>query len=442
MINCGGGVLKDLAAKVLGLAKQSGATAAEVGVNEIAGFAASVRLGEVENVGQNHDKGMDVTVYFDQRCGSAGTTDLSLDSIELTVQKACHMAKMTAEDPCAGLADKELMAFDYEDLDLNHPWDITIDRALELAKASEAVGLAVDKRLTNSEGVEIGSQQYQLLYANTHGFIGEYKTTHHRMGCTLIAEENGDKERDYDYTVARSHEQLEDFDKVAEHAAQKAIKRLGARTIPTTNVPIIFAAKVAKGLWSSLLSAISGSQIYRQASFLQGAIGEQITPDFISLDERPHLLNMLGSAPFDAEGARTNAKFFVKNGVLQTYLLGSYSARKLNLQSTGNAGGVHNLFVSHSDNDLVAMLKMMNRGLLVTELIGQGVNIITGDYSRGACGFWVENGKIQFPVHEITIAGNLKEMYQNIIAVGNDIDTHGSLFTGSVLVGNMMVAGG
>lgn len=435
-------MFEKLATRILDLAKQSGATTAEVGVNEIAGFAVSVRLGEVENVEQNHDKGMDVTVYFGQRCGSAGTTDLSLDSLELTMQKACHMAKMTVEDPCAGLADQELMAFDYKDLDLNHPWDITIDKALELAKASEAMGLAVDKRLTNSEGVEIGSQQCQLIYANTHGFVGSYNTTRHRMGCTLIAEENGDKQRDYDYTVARCHERLEDFAKVAEHAAKKAINRLGARTIPTTNVPILFSAKVAKGIWGSLLSAISGSQIYRQASFLQGAVGEQITPDFISLDERPHLLNMLGSAPFDAEGARTNDKFILKNGVLQTYLLGSYSARKLNLQSTGNAGGVHNLFVSHSDNDLTAMLKMMDRGLLVTELIGQGVNIITGDYSRGACGFWVENGEVQYPVHEITIAGNLKEMYKNIIAVGNDIDKHSSLFTGSVLIDNMMVAGG
>lgn len=434
-------MLEELVVKALDSAKQAGATAAEAGVSEISGFAVNVRMGEVETVEQNHDKGIDVTVYFGQRSGTAGTSDLSLDSLELTVQKACYMAKMTAEDPCAGLADKALLAFDYQDLDLNHPWDITIEQAIAQAQASEAEGLAVDKRITNSEGVGISSQQCNSIYANSCGFIGGYRTTRHRMECSLLAEENGAKQRDYDYTVARSNDQLEDFATVAKQTANKTIQRLGARTIPTANVPVIFAAKVAKSLWGSLLSAVSGGQIYRQASFLQGAVGEKIFPEFVRVDERPHLLKMLGSAPFDAEGVRTNNKFIIKDGVLQTYLLGSYSARKLKMQSTGNSGGVHNLFISHGDDDLTAMLKTMNRGLLVTELIGQGVNIITGDYSRGAFGFWVENGEIQYPVHEITIAGNLKEMYKNIIAVGNDIDKHGSLFTGSVLVDNMMVAG-
>lgn len=425
---------------ILQYAKQLGASEVETSISKAQGFSVTVRLGEVDTIEHDQDKGLAINVYFGKRLGSTSTNDLAQKSIKLAVEKACDIARYTEDDPYSGLADAKLMAYDYPDLDLCHPWDITIEQAIDLAKQCEAIGMAYDKRITNSEGVSIDAHTYSSIYGNSHGFIGGYPTSVNRISCCLLASQNNSMQRDYDYTVARSAKDLEAITILGKHAAEKTVLRLGAKTLATQQSPVIFAADIAKGLLATFISAISGGNLYRKSSFLLDQLNQQIFSDFIQIDERPHLIKGLGSAPFDNEGVKTYAKDFVKNGILQNYALGTYSARKLNMQTTANAGGVYNLFINANAKGS-ELFKLMNKGLYVTELMGQGVNIVTGDFSCGAFGYWIENGELQYPVAGITIAGNLKNMFLDIIAVGDDIDQRGSINTGSILIKNMTIAG-
>lgn len=432
--------LKNIAEKILHDAKKKGATAAEVTISADDGFNVAVRLGEVETVEYHQDQDVSIIVYFGQRQGSATTTDLQPDSIEATLDAACSIAKLTGEDPCNGLADKGLLATQFPELDLYHLWNISTDQAVELALECEAIARN-DKRITNSDGVTVSSFKGNVIYGNTHGFLASQNGSMHDIACVLIAEKDGQMERDYAYTVARNAKDLKSIEWVANEAIQHTVKRLGARKIKTTKAPIMFIPEVARGLWGHFLAAISGGSLYRKTSFLLDHIEKRIFPEFITLRENPFLLKGFGSASFDSDGVATHQQDFIKDGILERYLLSTYSAKRLGLQTTGNADGVHNLFVSHSELDFDAMLKRMQRGLIVTEVMGQGVNILTGDYSRGAAGFWVENGEIQYPVSEVTIAGNLRDMFMKIVCVGNDIDHRGNILTGSVLIEEMMIAG-
>jgi PmbA protein len=434
----------DLAAVVtliLDEAKRQGASAAEAGVNAESGLSVTVRLGEVETVEHNRDKGLGVTVYFGQRKGSASTSDYSREAIRETVGAACAIAKYTAEDSCAGLADAERMATQIPELDLHHPWELSAERAIELAVECEAAAQAVDKRITNSEGSTVSSHAGRRVYANSHGFLGAYPSSRHSVSCAVIADDGHGMQRDYWYTVARDREDLETARSVGRRAGERTVKRLGGRRISTRQAPVLFAAEVADGLFGNFIRAIRGESLYRKASFLLDQLGETIFPTFIRIHEQPHLKKALGSAPFDSEGVATQARDLVTEGVLQGYVLDSYSARKLGMQTTGNGGGVHNLTIDSGPYDFTGLLKEMDKGLLVTEMMGMGVNIVTGDYSRGAAGFWVEDGAIQYPVEEITIAGNLRDMFRDIVAVGNDVDTRGNTRTGSVLIEHMTIAG-
>lgn len=433
--------VQDVVTDALACAKQHGASAAEVGASISVGFSVTVRMGTVDTVEYHRDKGIGVTVYFGQRKGSASTTDTSPEAIKSTVEAACHIAKVTSEDECAGLADKALMAFDYPDLDLSHPWGLTVEEAIEKATSCEDFGRSLDKRITNSEGVTIATNQTFSMYGNSHGFIGGYPSTRHYLGCVLVAKEGEEMQRDHYYTTARDVESLGSGKDVARQAVDRTVKRLGARSIPTCESSVIFAADIARSLIGNFLSSISGGNLYRRSSFLCDMLENPVFAPHIHLYERPHLLKGLGSAPFDSEGVKTNDKDIVSDGVLRTYLLDSYSGRKLGMQTTGNADGVYNLFIDTSELDFDALLKEMDTGLLVTELMGQGVNIITGDYSRGVVGYWVEKGEIQFPVEGITIAGNLRDMFLNLLAVGNDVDIRGNIRTGSILLDKMIIAG-
>lgn len=430
-------LIKDLLEK----AKQAGATQAEVAASTDKGFSVTIRMGEVETIEHHQDKGIGMTVYFGHRSGSASTSDLSPDALRATLEKACNIARYTGEDIYSGLADAELMAYHYPNLDLYHPWRITPDHAIELALQCEAKARAIDKRITNSEGASVSTHEHARVYGNSHGFIGHYSATRHTMSCSLIATDGHDMQRDYDYTTARDTVDLKSIDALAKTTASRTIHRLGARKLSTREAPVIFAADEAKGLLASFVSAISGGNLYRKASFLLDHLNKPIFPAQIQISENPHLHKAMGSSPFDSEGVRTQARDIIKDGILMGYVLGSYSARKLNMQSTGNADGVHNLSINTSDKNLAELLKEMGTGLLVTELIGQGINLVTGDYSRGAFGYWVEHGEIQYPVHEITIAGNLKNMFSNIIAVGKDVDHRGNIHTGSIWIDKMMIAG-
>jgi len=358
-----------------------------------------------------------------------------------TVQAACDIARYTQPDEYAGLPDTADLAQTIPDLDLYHPWSVNAEQAIALATESEAVALEYDKRITNSEGAYINSHSGQRFYANSLGFMADYLTTRHSNGCTVIASSGERMERDYWYSTSRVAERLEDGKHVGEKAAQRAIQRLDARHLKTQKLSVIFQAEVARGLLGHFVRAISGGALYRKASFLLDKLGSQIFPANIRIDERPHLKQGLGSAPFDNEGVVTREHDLISDGILQSYVLDSYAARRLGMHTTGNAGGVHNLFINHGDDDLNGLLKKMDRGLLITEVMGQGVNIVTGDYSRGAAGFWVENGEIQYPVEEFTLASNLSRMYQQLIAVGNDVDTRSSMMTGSWLIEEMMIAG-
>ena len=433
--------LEALAGDALERAARAGATAAEVGASLATGLSVNVRKGEVETLEQQRDRGFSVTVYFGQRKGSASTSDLSAAAIGETVAKACTIARYTAEDPCAGLANPDLLAREPQDLDLDHPWAIDADRAVALARDCEAAGLTADTRISNSEGGALSSHRSLRVYANSHGFCGGYASTSHSLSCSLIVGKGDDMQRDYWYSTARRAEDMESPEAVGRKAAQRALRRLGSRRIGTRTVPVIFVAEIARGFLGHMISAIRGAAQYRKASFLLGAAGRQVLPQWFDIEERPHVPRAAGSAPFDAEGVATRDRTLVRGGVLQGYVLSSYSARRLGLETTGNAGGIHNLFVTPGRDDLDGLTRQMGRGFIVTELMGHGINGVTGDYSRGASGFWVEGGEIAHPVQEVTIAGNLKDLYLDIQAVGTDVDRRGVIQSGSLLIGRMTIAG-
>ncbi len=435
--------LQRITTQVLDEAVRQGATATEVGCSLETGYNVNVRMGEVEVLEYNRDKGVAITVYFDHCTGSASTSDTSAAAVSAAVTAACNIARYTSTDPYAGLADKERLAFGYDalDLDLCHPWQLTPAAAIEQAQACEQYGFAFDPRIKNSDGCSLSTHSAYRVYANSHGFVGAYPTTRHSISCVLVAEDGSGMQRDYAYSSARTADDLFSLQYIGEEAAARAVKRLQAKRVPTCKVPVIFAADVARGLLGSFFSAISGGAIYRRASFLLDSVGEVIFPAHINFTENPHLPRGSGSAPFDGDGVKTVQRDWVKDGVVQSYVLSSYSARKLGLQTTGNAGGVRNIKVNTSDKDLNQLIKDMGEGLLIAELMGQGVNMVTGDYSRGASGFWVSQGQVQYPVEEITIAGNLKQMFANIVTIGNDVDTRGNIHTGSILLDGMTIAG-
>ena len=435
--------LQQIVTDALEQARKLGATQAEADVSLQKGLTTTVRLGEVETVEYQRDRGMGVTVYFGKRKGSASTADLSARAVAEIVSKACDIARYTAEDECAGLADPEELARDIPDLDLDHPWEISPEQAVELARACEAAGRVVDTRITNSEGATVGSHRGVRVYGNSHGFLAGYPSTSHSVSCVLLAQVGDDMQRDYWYSSARDATDLESADDIGRKAGLRAVARLGARKISTRKSRVLFAPEVARGLIGHFLGAVRGSSQYRKSSFLVGAAGQQVFPSFLQLSERPHIRKGLGSSPFDAEGVATRDRELVRGGVLDGYILGSYSARKLGLKTTGNAGGTHNLVVESTTGGVPIdkLMRDFGTGLLVTELMGQGVNGVTGDYSRGASGFWIENGSAVHPVHEITIAGNLKNMYQNIAAIGSDVDVRGGVRVGSVMLSEMTIAG-
>ena len=435
--------LKSIVADSLNRARELGATQAEADVSLQKGLTTTVRLGEVETVEYQRDRGMGITVYFGQRKGSASTADLSPRAVAETVEKACDIARYTAEDDCAGLADPEELARDIPDLDLDHPWNMTPEDAVETARACEAAGREVDARISNSEGASVGSHRGVRVYGNSHGFLAGYPSTSHSVSCVLLAQSGDDMQRDYWYSSARDARDLETAQAIGRKAGVRAVARLGARKIATQRARVLFAPEVARGFIGHFLGAVRGSSQYRKSSFLLGAAGQQVFPPFLELRERPHIHKALGSSPFDNEGVATRDRELVQDGVLQGYVLGSYSARKLGLKTTGNAGGTHNLLVESRTGsvEIGALMRQLGTGLLVTELMGQGVNGVTGDYSRGASGYWVENGTPTYPVHEITIAGNLKDMYRNIAAIGSDVDVRGGVRVGSILISEMTIAG-
>jgi PmbA protein len=427
--------------QIVAEAKRQGATACEVAVSLEQGLSTTVRQREVETVEFNRDQGFGITLYVGHRKGSASTSASGPDAIRETVAAALAIAKHTSEDEASGLADAALMAKDQPDFDLYHPWDITPEQAIERALICEAAAFDADSRIKNADGTTLNVHQGCRVYGNSHGFIGGYASTRHSLSCVMIAEGEGQMQRDYWYDVNRRGELLMDARLIGQKAAERAASRLGARPVPTCEVPVLFSAELAGGLFGSFMGAISGGNLYRKSSFLEGAIGQRLFPEWMTIDERPHLVGAMGSSAFDGDGLATYAKPFVENGDLVSYILSTYSGRKLGLPSTANAGGVHNLFVSHGTEDQAALIRRMGRGLLVTELMGSGLNMVTGDYSRGAAGFWVENGEIQFAVQEVTIAGNMRDMFKQIVAVGSDLELRSNIRTGSVLIEKMMVAG-
>jgi PmbA protein len=438
--------LHDIAQDMLGYAKQRGASAACAEVSVGFGQSVTVRHGEVETIEYNRDKGLSVTVYLGQQRGNASTSDFSPQAVRDTVDAALSIARYTAEDDCSGLPDADMLASDYPDMDLYHPWDLPVDAAIALAQQSEQAALDADKRISNSEGATVNLHEAQFITANSMGFIGGFPTSRHSLSCAVIAEQGGSMERDYWYAVARDAGDLMDAQQVGRIAAKRTVRRLNARQIDTMQVPVLFEAPVASGLLGSFVSAVSGGNLYRKTSFLLDRMDQQVFAPHINISDVPDIRKGLASSPFDDEGVRTQRRVIIENGILRGYFLGSYSARKLGLRPTGNAGGNHNLILNSSGRqsgnlDFSGLLKTMTRGLLVTELLGQGVNNVTGDYSRGAAGFWVENGEIQYPVQEITIAGNLKDMFRNIVAAGNDVLALGSRQCGSILIEGMTIAG-
>lgn len=432
--------LENAVAQALELAKV-GADAAEVAVTKTTGISISTRFGEVENVEFNSDGALGITVYHQQRKGSASSTDLSPDAIARTVQAALDIARYTSPDPFAGPADKELLAFDAPDLDLFHPAELDAERGIELAARAEQASLQFDPRITNTEGGSFNSHYGIKVFGNSHGMLQSYSSSRHSLSSCVIAEHEGDMERDYAYTIARDINELKTPEWVGEECARRTLSRLAPCRLPTMEAPIMFAAEVATGLFGHLVGAISGSSVYRKSTFLLDSLGKQILPEWLTINEQPHLLKGMASTPFDSEGVRTVERNIVENGVLQTWLMTSYSARKLGMQSTGHAGGIHNWRIAGQGLGFEDMLKKMGTGFLVTELMGQGVSGVTGDYSRGAAGFWVENGEIQYPVSEVTIAGNLKDMWSNLVTMGDDIELRSNIQCGSALLEAMKIAG-
>ena len=432
--------VQQMSEDVLKVAKRLGATAAEAELSFSIGQNVSVRMGEVEHIEYNRDKGMSVTVYFGQQKGHASTSDLSVKALEDTVAAACNIARYTAKDEFCGLADADLMAMQIQDLDLNHPWDISVDEAIDIAKVCESAALNVDSRITNSEGASVSTGTGFFSYSNSHGFTGGYPSSRHGISCSVIAESTDSMQRDYWYSTARAAGDLQSAAEIGRIAGERTVRRLDSRKIKTCQVPVLFEATLASGLISTLISAISGGNLYRKSSFLLDSLGKQIASPLLNIYEDPHIKKGLASSPFDNEGVATHARQLLQDGVLQGYMLSSYSARKLGMKTTGNAGGNHNLLVKPGPNDFAGLLKQMGTGLVVTELLGHGMNMVTGDYSRGAAGFWVENGVIVHPVEEITIAGNMAEMLKMIVGIGNDVLVQGSKQVGSILIERMTVA--
>jgi PmbA protein len=433
--------LENLVALALDEARRLGVDQAEVAASQDTGLSATARLGDVENLEFTNDRGLGITVYKNSCKGNASTSDISPAAIRETVAKACSFATYTAADSNAGLADADRMATELLDLDLDHPWEIDASQAIALAIESEAAAMAHDKRISNSEGATVGTNRGTRAYGNTHGFIGAYSKTSHSITCVVLAEEDGAMQRDYDYTSSRIPGDLDDPASVGVLAAEKTVNRLGARKIKTTSAPVLYIPELARGFIGHAIGAISGGAQYRRSSFLLDAVGEKIFPDFVQIQERPLIKQGVASRSFDAEGVATYDRDIVADGQLHGYILSSYSARRLGLETTANAGGAQNLLIPGSDTDLQRLTAQMGTGLIVRELIGQGVNPVTGDYSRGAVGHWVENGEIQFAVHEVTIAGNLRDLYQRIAAIGNDQDLRSGMRCGSFLVEEMTIAG-
>ena len=436
--------LREIAADILKHAKKRGASACETDVSEGFGQSVAVRKGEVDTIEYNRDKGVGVTVYLGQQRGHASTSDFSPKALKATVDAALSIARFTAPDPCAGLADAELMARDIADLDLFHPWRIDVDEAIALARRCEDAAFEVSPLIRNSEGASTSVQQSQFVSANSHGFIGGYASSRHGLSCSVIAGDGDDEDgmqREYWYDSRRDARELDSPEDVGRRAGERAIARLGARQIATCEVPVVFEAPLAVGLIGSFVHAVSGGALYRKSSFLLDSLGTPVFSPLMNISERPHLPKATGSSPFDSDGVATRDREVVVDGVLQGYFLSAYSARKLGMQTTGNAGGSHNLLVKAGDEDLDGLLRRMGRGVLITELLGHGINYVTGDYSRGAAGFWVEDGRIQHAVEEITIAGNLRDMFRGISAIGNDALPRGAKQCGSVLIDRMKIAG-
>jgi len=437
--------LKQIAQDMLRFAREKGASDAAVEISEGGGLSISVRKGKIETIEQNRDKGIGITVYIGQRRGNASTSDFSERALRDSVDAAYNIARFTAEDDCAGLPDADLLEMAPRDLKLCYPWLITAEEAIELAKRTEAAAFAVDKRITNSEGASVHAQQSHFVAANSRGFMGGYPVSRHTISVAPIAGRGAKMQRDDWYSSQRNAKKLAEPEAIGRYAAERALAKLNARKLDTRKCPVLFEAPLAAGLLGALVQATSGGALYRKSSFLLDSLGTQIFPSHIQVQEDPHVIGAVGSSPFDDEGVKTQKRNVVSNGVLQAYFLSTYSARKLGMQTTGNAGGSHNLSLTSSltkrTDNFVGMLKKMGTGLLVTELMGQGVNYVTGDYSRGASGYWVENGVIQYAVEEITIAGNMREMFQQIVAVGNDSLIRGTKQTGSILIENMTIAG-
>lgn len=433
--------LQPLLAQALDTARQNGATQAEASLSVSRGYSVSVRKGEVESLEFQNDRDLGITVYFGQRKGNAGTGDLSAHGIAEAVKAACAIASVTGEDDCSGLADADLMAREFPNLDLNHPWDLSADAAVDLARECEAAALAVDARITQSEGAGVSTHQGISLYANSHGFAGVRRGTQHSLSCAVIAAQGDEMQRDYWYSNARNAGDMLGVQAIGRKAGERSVARLGARKLGTRQAPVLLPPELARGFWGHFIGAISGGALYRKASFLLDQMDRPVFSPLVQLEQKPFIPRGASSAAYDSEGVATRERVLVEAGVLRGWLLGSYSARKLKLTTTGNAGGVFNLVVKPGTQDFNALVKDMQRGLIVTELMGSGVNGVTGDYSRGAAGFWVEHGEIAYPVQELTIAGNLREMFKGVQAIGNDVDTLASIRTGSVLLDGMTIAG-
>lgn len=433
--------LQTLTLRILDLAQKHGATAAESEISQASGFSVTARHGDVETISHHRDKDLSLTVYLDQKSGNVSTADFSESALEAAVIKALTIARHTAKDHCAGLAEPDWLAREWTTPDLYFPWTISIEEAIALACDSEAAALAVDHRIKRSEGATVARGESEFFYANTLGFGGGYRGSRHHVECAVIGEENGAMQRDGWYTIARDPKVLLSGKEVGRMAGARTVRRLNARSLPTMRCPVIFEAPEAADLIGAFVRAISGGNLYRKMTFLPDAMGKAVFAPHVSIEEKPLLAGALASAPFDDEGVATQTRFIIQNGVVHNYFLSCYSARKLGMVSTGNSGGAHNLLVTHGDEGLPKLLQRMGRGLLVTEQLGQGINPITGDFSRGAAGYWIENGEIAYPVEGITIAGNLRDIFQNIIAIGNDVDQRFVCQTGSIWVESMMVAG-
>lgn len=432
---------KNLSQDILDYAKKRGADGVELSLGVAKGFSVEVRKQEVEKVEFDNGKSLDITVYKGKKRGSASTSDFNMSEVKKAVDAAISFSKYAADDPHMSLPDKSELAFDYPDCDLYHPWNISVEQGTDIAMQCEAQALAIDERIVNSEGAAISTHSAYDLFANSLGFVGGNFSSSHDLSCALIAKQDGVMERDGEYTSNYCANELWSAEKVAKLAAENTLARLGSRKIKTQKTPVIFKAPSSNTIISCLLSAISGSNIYHKTTFLLDQLGKIIVPEFITLQEQPHIKRATGAEPFDGEGVRTRDNIFVKNGELQSYILGTYSANQLGLKTTGNAGGVNNLIVSCQDKSFDELVKQMDNGLIVTDMMGQGINVVTGDFSQGASGFWVENGEIQYPVSEITIAGNLKQMLSTIVAISNDVDHRRNVKVGSILIDEMMVAG-